>query len=106
MARYRMFIDDLRIPDKDLCEFVIVRSSKEAIDYIKEHGMPSFISFDHDLGGEDTAMKLVDFIVDGLLDDELKMEEDFDFKIHSANPIGTANIDAKMRNIIKFMRNK
>lgn len=104
MARYKMFLDDLRIPDIE--DYIVVRSSKEAIEYIKEHGMPSFISFDHDLGGDDTAINVVNFITEGLLDDELKLEEDFDFKIHSANPIGSANIDAKMRNIIKFMKGK
>lgn len=101
-VRYRMYIDDLRTPDIDYD--IIVRSSDEAIKCIKEHGMPSFISFDHDLGGGDTSMKVVNFIVESLLDDDFSMEVDFDFKIHSANPIGAANIDTKMRNIIKFMR--
>ncbi len=107
MARYRMYIDDLRTPSPEEMvanDYVIVRSSQKAIDYIEEHGLPAFISFDHDLGRDDTAMKLVNFIVDSLLDDKFSMDQDFDFKIHSANPIGAANIDAKMRNIIKFMR--
>jgi hypothetical protein len=48
---YKLFIDDERFPVTD--DWVIVRSSKEAIDHVLAHGMPSEISFDHDLGGND-----------------------------------------------------
>jgi hypothetical protein len=48
-----LYIDDIRNPNYDA---VVVRTSKEAISYVKENGCPNFISFDHDLGGDDTAM--------------------------------------------------
>lgn len=88
---YKMFIDDIRSPPSD--DYVVARSSSEALDYIKNNGMPSFISFDHDLGGDDTTMvflrKLVDYIWNG--DDTPP-----DYIVHSANPIGSKNIASFM----------
>lgn len=83
---YKMFIDDVREPPSN--DYVVVRSSSEALDYIKNNGMPSFISFDHDLGGDDTTMvflrKLVDYW-NGY--DTIP-----DYVVHSANPVGSKNI--------------
>lgn len=84
---YKMFIDDIRNPPSN--DYVVVRSSNEALTYIKKNGMPSFISFDHDLGGDDTTMvflrKLVDCVWNG---DDIPP----DFIVHSANPVGSKNI--------------
>lgn len=60
-----LFIDDTRNPssifkslfDEDT-EITVCRSSKEAIEKVKELGIPRFISFDHDLGDTDTSMVL------------------------------------------------
>lgn len=52
---YKLFIDDERYP-VDPCQWMVKRSSHEAIFVIKDYGVPSFISFDHDLGGDDTSM--------------------------------------------------
>lgn len=49
---YKMFIDDERFPVTD--DWTIVRSSQEAIDCVLNNGFPQKISFDHDLGGDDT----------------------------------------------------
>lgn len=84
---YRMFIDDVRNPSEE--DWVVVRSSNEALEYVQSNGMPSFISFDHDLGGDDTTMvflrKLVDLVWNG---DDLPP----DYTVHSANPVGSKNI--------------
>lgn len=84
---YRLFIDDVRDPPEG--EWVVVRSSSEALAYVKENGLPAFISFDHDLGGEDTTMvflrKLVDTVWNG---DDIPPE----YTVHSANPVGSKNI--------------
>ena len=88
---YKLFIDDERFPIDD--SWVIVRSYDAAISYIKEHGMPGFISFDHDLGdnsltGYDVAKWLVEADLDGII----LINKDFPYYVHSANPIGAANI--------------
>ncbi len=55
----KLFLDDVRtiemVYDKSMeSEFDIVRTYKEFLHYIKENGLPDFISFDNDLGlGED-----------------------------------------------------
>lgn len=81
---YKLYLDDIRNPISD--DWIICRSSSEALDYITNHGQPTFISFDHDLGGDDTSMvflKALSTMVD---------EPTFDYIVHSANPIGAQNI--------------
>lgn len=87
----RMYIDDIRIPEFEY-DF-IARTSAEAIEYIERNGCPDFISFDHDLGEDDTAMKVVKYIVEKDLDNHLFIPQNFAYNVHSANPIGKANIE-------------
>ncbi len=47
---YNLFLDDERFPPNDGKDWVIVRSVQEAVDYVEVNGLPSFISFDNDLG--------------------------------------------------------
>lgn len=102
---YRMFLDDIRNPPKG--EWVVVRSYEEATKYIIDNGMPNFVSFDHDLGateppysiphetGYDFAKWLCEVDMDfGWL------PKDFDFKVHSANPVGAQNIESYLRNYL------
>ena len=91
---YKMFLDDERFPAKDDC--VIVRSSQEAIALIEKEGMPIHIFFDHDLGGDDTSMVLIHWIIDKVLDEELDVPYKFTYSIHSQNPIGVTNINNLM----------
>jgi len=88
---YSMYVDDIRNPKNEFD--IIVRSSKEAINYILKNGCPTYVSLDHDLGGNDTAMNIVKFIVKIDLDsNNIFIPKGFKFNVHSANPIGTANI--------------
>lgn len=81
----RLFIDDLRVPPSE--DFIVARTSIEAIEAVKHHGWPTFISFDHDLGGEDTAMVFLRMLVN------LRQGQPIpDYIIHSANPVGSLNI--------------
>jgi hypothetical protein len=86
-----LYIDDLRTPPND--EWVIARSSSEAIGLMQKLGCPRKISFDHDLGGSDTAMVVAKWMVEADLDSSGQfIPVDFVFEIHSANPVGSANI--------------
>jgi hypothetical protein len=84
---YHLFIDDIRTPPTD--DWVVVRSSNEALAYVKNHGMPAFISFDHDLGGDDTTMVFLRRLVDTVWNGD---ETPPDYTVHSANPVGKQNI--------------
>lgn len=87
----KLYIDDLRTPLSS--EWKIVRSSTEAIDHMRVYGCPSYISFDHDLGGEDTAIVVIKWMIECDLDfNAAFFPSDFQFNIHSANPVGSENI--------------
>jgi hypothetical protein len=100
----KLFLDDERLPaeHEDLTEWVICRTSAEAIEYVKTCGWPSFISFDHDLGGEDTSMKFLDWAILRILNEDQKTLP-FDFYVHSQNPIGAKNIKGKLKSLSYFL---
>jgi hypothetical protein len=94
---YRMFVDDIRnpdwvYPDQDVSDWQVCRTMQEAQDVISDLGCPSWISFDHDLGDNiPTGYDLAKWLVDTDLDSGF-MPDNFEFLIHSANPVGAANI--------------
>lgn len=133
---YNLFLDDFRVPndcssytgnklyvDED---WIIVRNYNEFVKIIKEKGLPSKISFDHDLAPEhytpekywnsyqkskkwqesqkyvektgfDCAKWLIDYCMDNNIDDFPE------FYIHSMNPVGADNIQNL---IINYLMNK
>lgn len=95
-----LYIDDIRDPKGDFDH--IARSSKDAIAIMSVDGCPDFISFDHDLGGEDTAMKVVKWMVEIDMDNRGKfIPQGFDFFVHSANPVGAANLSGYLNAYLK-----
>jgi hypothetical protein len=88
---FALFLDDERIPVDDGRNWVIARSSSEALEIIHSRGWPEHISFDHDLGGEDTAMVFVRWLVGKCLDEGISLP--FTWFVHSQNPIGRENIE-------------
>lgn len=83
---YKLFIDDERNPPDN--GWIVARSTIEALNYIQNNGWPEFISFDHDLGGDDTTMVFLRKLVDSWNGNESPPA----YKVHSANPVGTKNI--------------
>lgn len=80
-----LFIDDLR--DSPGVEWVAARSSSEAISLLKERGCPARISFDHDLGGDDTAIVVAKWLIDTDLDCSGRFIPDkFDFFVTAQIP--------------------
>lgn len=87
MILYSLFIDDLRHADDRFD--LVARTSRQAIQYMEQYGCPMFVSFDHDLGGEDTARAVVLWMLDRDMDSNQEfIPQDFKFQVHSANPIG------------------
>lgn len=107
---YSMYLDDLRTPQKKYD--VVVRSYEEAVKYVLDHGAPSYISFDHDLGVDNdgaVAKNGYDFarwLVESSLDGALTLCEDFSFWVHSANPVGKRNIESILINYLNFTKDK
>jgi len=98
----KMFLDDIRDPSTS-GDWIVLRTSDEAKHYVRQNGCPSFWSFDHDLGGEDTTMVFLKWLVDYDIDSKGKIiPEDFSYTIHSANPVGVKNIDGLLKNYLEF----
>jgi hypothetical protein len=95
-----MFLDDLRLPQNE--GWGIVRSSAEAIEWLKTHGCPDEMSFDHDLGGDDTAMRVVHWMIETDMDMDGKfIPPSFRFCVHSANPVGRENIKGLLEGYLR-----
>lgn len=103
-----MFLDDLRDAEKYYpnAGFITLRTYYDAVEYVKKHGVPVFISFDHDLADdvidEKTGYSFAKFIIDYIIDNELKCV--FDYVVHSANPVGKENIECYLRNGFSYIR--
>jgi hypothetical protein len=106
---YALFLDDVReIKDvfgetENPIDWEIARSSEEAKKIVLERGLPFHISFDHDLGGEDTAMNFVKWMANEYWDNSWHCVT---WNVHSANPVGAANIRAFMHSWSKVCREK
>lgn len=101
---WNLFIDDERFPPNDYREWVICRNHFEVFERVLEQGMPSYISFDHDLGednwtGYDIAKELVNIDMK-TIDPAYKFSDNFTFYVHSQNPIGKKNIESYLNNYL------
>lgn len=105
-ALWKLYLDDIRIPEDST--YTISRTMEDAQTLILSYGVPSFISFDHDLGmdrdgnllatGYDFAKWLVEMDMDGII----KIPKDFSFTVHSANPVGAKNIQEYLKNYLTY----
>ncbi len=102
---YRLYLDDIRTPKTEE-PWVIVRDYASFCSVIFQFGFPNYISFDHDLGQEKTGYdcaKVLQLIIE---QEKMAIPKDFDFNVHSANPIGAKNIECFMNNLIKYYGEK
>ena len=132
MVNKKLFLDDIRQP-KDACYLVqdwaglyfnekwdVVKTHQEFVSWIKRHGVPTHVSFDHDLadvhyeidyrdwddftadqlGVEETGLDSAKFLVDYCADNGFKLPE---YQVHSANPVGRKNIQSYLDNARKHL---
>jgi hypothetical protein len=96
---FKMYIDDIRTPKSEFDK--IVRSSKEAQDFVQLNFCPDYISFDHDLGGDDTSMIFIKWLIEEDLNQNgALIPNNFTYNVHSANPIGSANIEGYLKSYL------
>lgn len=81
-----LFIDDERSLDGEDVE--IARTSKDALQLLAENSY-SEIWFDHDLGGDDTTIPVVDYLAEMAFNGNPYPAR---MVIHTANPVGRENI--------------
>ena len=96
----KLFLDDIRSPemvfDKTVAkDFVLVRSYTEFVQYIKQNGLPDFISFDNDLGLDENGKVAPDGYTSAkwlVYQSGLDLRE-LQFKAHSANPMVAGQVE-------------
>lgn len=93
---YTLFLDDERFPADETN--VIARSFNDATEYVIEHGTPTHVCFDHDLGHGKTGYDFAHWLIDRDLDGFGFTES---FSVHSHNPIGAANIRMAMESYMR-----
>lgn len=134
----KLFLDDIRIPTdasrlvptKSFSlywedDWVVVRNYDEFVEYIKDNGVPEFVSFDHDLGDisyeipaneilkmsdddmlknfgviEKTGLDCAKFLVEYCADENVSLPN---YLVHSANPAGKENIEKFLENAKKHL---
>jgi hypothetical protein len=131
----KLFLDDIRIPRQSYDythnliytekDWIIVRTFKEFMSYLSEHGLPDLISFDHDLADEHYRPSMYNpdehysnYYTDGtfkektgyccakaLIDYCIDNDKDVPkFLVHSMNPVGKKNITSILENYQKFRK--
>jgi hypothetical protein len=121
--RLRLYLDDIRTPvDND---WILVRNYDEFVKQIKLHGLGNFevISLDHDLGEgamveyytnvknnyildynnieERTGMDCCRYLVSESMNEKIPLPQIY---VHSANPIGSANMMGYINNYLMNCR--
>jgi hypothetical protein len=132
MTTRKLFLDDIRQP-KDACylvqdwaklyfndEWDVVKTHREFVSWIKRNGVPTHVSFDHDLadvhydidfddwdvytaeqlGVEETGLDSAKFLVDYCENNGFDLPL---YQVHSANPIGRRNIKTYLDNAKKHL---
>jgi len=107
---YKLFLDDIRdvhmvYDDFTNDDFVIVRDFDALVKVISEKGLPEFLSFDNDLGEDSNGCLLKDgyecakwLVYESGLD-----LRNLNFKVHSANPIASVQIESLLNNYIDYL---
>ena len=131
MYMRKLFLDDIRSPKDGIGlvpshmnkfywanDWDVVRSHDEFVEWIEKNGVPDFVSFDHDLAdehyvefmglsdpnkteySEKTGYESAKWLVDHCLDKGVGLPE---YQVHSANPVGKANIEGYLENAKKHL---
>lgn len=106
MHRKYLFIDDERniqdvYKDPNFWLWAVAKSSEQAIQNVEVYGMPEMISFDHDLGEEDTSIVFLKWLIENHFSEPIP-----EYYVHSANPVGKQNIVSLMETWKKVQKNQ
>lgn len=112
---WKMFLDDERMPAGDPTEWVICRNMAEVCAAITRHGcMPSFVSFDHDLGdrfavidGMPTGdgLDVAKYLCSLDQNTDARFPAGFSWYAHTQNPVGRDNINGYMQSYMTHRLN-
>lgn len=94
----KLFLDDERWCKEDE---ILVKDYRQFTYFVKTFGLPDFISFDHDLGLEESGYDCAKWLVNYCLDNNFRLPK---FDVHSQNPIGKENILSLLQNFEKNIK--
>ena len=121
MKKLYIYLDDVRTPIEKI--WIVVRNYEEFVKIITDEGLDSIsvISLDHDLGEsamneffsnvyingkldynnitEKTGLDCAKFLIELSMDSGIKLPQIY---VHSANPVGSANIIELVNNFLHF----
>ena len=109
---YKIFFDDLRdptdiYPDAKPGEWLVIRNIADFKDAIETIGVPTFVSFDNDLGVVDGIKEECKEVVKWIVFEKELDISGMDFKIHSANSSGVREyMTGTLNNWKKELRRK
>lgn len=97
---YKMFLDDYRNPSTP--DFVVVRSYEEAVKKVASSGAPSFVAFDHNLGGEKTGYDFAKWLTDkDMAEGGRFLPKDFKYSTHSSDMEARKCVDYTLGRYLK-----
>ena len=88
----KLYLDDLRVTTEG---FDRVYNYADFVEYITQNGLPDFISFDHDLGEDESGYDCAKYLVEYCIEHNLSLPK---FSVHSQNPVGKENIERLLNN--------
>ncbi len=91
----KVFLDDLKEAPRD---YIALKNYTEFVTFIEGNQLPTFISFDHDLGEGKSGYDCAKFLVEYCMDHKVGLPE---FAVHSQNPVGKENIQRLLENYRK-----
>ena len=89
-------------------DFIVVRNYVDFVQYIKQDGLPEFISFDNDLGLDENGEVASDGYAAAkwlVYESELDLQN-LKFEVHSVNPVAAEQIRGLLKNYIQFLKGK
>ena len=104
-----IFLDDERFPadNADFDKWTICRSKFQLAEVVGYSGVPiRRMSFDHDLAdtcSSTTGLACAHWLISLDLEDPgTVLDRDFEFYVHSQNPVGAENIRALLKNYLEY----
>jgi hypothetical protein len=114
MNPYTLFLDDIRFPEQVRYNYGpykhirIARNYEDAVWMVQQYGLPTFISFDHDLAhehygkehGERTGYSFAQWFCAHVIGNNLALPPNFSYYVHSMNPVGAERIRECMKRFL------
>lgn len=110
---WNLFIDDERMPTDvtwgspefyAIYPWTVARTLNEVQTLVAMYGFPAFVSLDHDLGdGEPSGKDIANWLINYDLDsDRSAIPDNFQFYVHSRNPVGKQNIEGLLNEYLAY----